>query len=88
MAVLLLTDSGGVQEESCILSVPCVTLRENTERPETINIGSNTLAGTNPEKMLAATVRMREIPSTWNNPFGDGTAALNIIDVCKNMGTF
>ena len=45
-ASLLLTDSGGLQEEGCILNVPCVTLRENTERPETIDVGSNMLAGT------------------------------------------
>ena len=87
MAAVLLTDSGGVQEESCVLSVPCVTLRENTERPETITVGSNILAGTNPEKMLAATDLMIDIPRTWNNPFGDGDAAHRVIDVCKRMGT-
>ena len=86
-SALILTDSGGVQEESCILSVPCVTLRENTERPETITVGSNILAGTNPEKMLAATDLMIDIPRTWNNPFGDGDAAHRVIDVCKRMGT-
>ena len=87
MAAVLLTDSGGVQEESCVLSVPCVTLRENTERPETNTVGSNILAGTNPEKMLAATDLMIDIPRTWNNPFGDGDAAHRVIDVCKRMGT-
>jgi len=87
MAALILTDSGGVQEESCILSVPCVTLRENTERPETIDAGSNMLAGTNAEKMLAATDRMIDIPRTWSNPFGDGNAAHRIIEVCKKKGT-
>ena len=46
MAKLVLTDSGGVQEETCVLGVPCVTLRDNTERPETIDVGSNMLAGT------------------------------------------
>jgi UDP-N-acetylglucosamine 2-epimerase (non-hydrolysing) len=51
-AMLLLTDSGGVQEESCILSVPCVTLRKNTERPETIEGGSNILAGTIQKRYL------------------------------------
>jgi UDP-N-acetylglucosamine 2-epimerase (non-hydrolysing) len=86
-AALILTDSGGVQEESCILSIPCVTLRENTERPETIDTGSNILAGTDPEKMLAAADRMIDIPRAWNNPFGSGDAARRIIDVCKKTGT-
>src|SRR3989304_6556393 len=47
-ARLVLTDSGGVQEETCILGVPCVTLRDNTERPETVAVGSNVLAGVEP----------------------------------------
>jgi len=51
-AKLVLTDSGGVQEETCILKVPCVTLRDNTERPETLEVGSNILAGTNQNKIL------------------------------------
>jgi UDP-N-acetylglucosamine 2-epimerase (non-hydrolysing) len=87
MASLLLTDSGGVQEESCILKVPCVTLRENTERPETIDVGSNVLAGTNPEKMLSAAVGMKEIPRTWDNPFGNGDAAQRIIAAFRKKGT-
>jgi len=86
MAALILTDSGGVQEESCILSVPCVTLRENTERPETIDTGSNILSGTNPQKILAAVETMIDIPRTWNNPFGNGDAAQRIIEVCKKKG--
>ena len=85
-AALLLTDSGGVQEEGCILSVPCVTLRNNTERPETIDAGSNILAGTNPDQILAAAERMINIPRTWSNPFGTGDAAPRIIDVCKKTG--
>ena len=51
-ARLILTDSGGVQEESCILRVPCVTLRDNTERPETVDVGGNMLAGTLPDTIL------------------------------------
>ena len=49
-ARLILTDSGGVQEESCILGTPCVTLRENTERPETLEVGASLLAGTDPDE--------------------------------------
>lgn len=82
-AALILTDSGGLQEESCILSVPCVTFRENTERPETIDVGSNMLSGTDPEKILAAADRMIDIPRTWTNPFGNGDAAYRILEVCK-----
>lgn len=53
-AKLVLTDSGGVQEETCIVGVPCVTMRDNTERPETLQVGSNILAGTNPNRILEA----------------------------------
>lgn len=80
-ARLILTDSGGVQEEACIMGVPCVTLRESTERPETIEVGSNTLAGTNPERITACSKSMLEIEPDWNNPFGDGNAASKIIDI-------
>jgi UDP-N-acetylglucosamine 2-epimerase (non-hydrolysing) len=86
-AALILTDSGGLQEEACILSVPCVTLRENTERPETVDAGANMLAGTQPEKILAAAQRMMERARTWDNPFGTGDAAFRILDVCKKKGT-
>lgn len=51
-AKLILTDSGGIQEEACILRVPCITLRDNTERPETIEVGANILAGTEPNKII------------------------------------
>ncbi|NOY86871.1 MAG: UDP-N-acetylglucosamine 2-epimerase (non-hydrolyzing) [Deltaproteobacteria bacterium] len=52
-AKMVLTDSGGLQEETTVLGVPCVTIRENTERPSTIEIGTNYLAGTDPEKILS-----------------------------------
>ena len=51
-AKLVLTDSGGVQEETCILKVPCVALRDNTERPETLEVGSNVLSGVNQTNIL------------------------------------
>ena len=49
----MLTDSGGLQEETTFLGVPCITIRENTERPSTIEIGTNYLAGTDPDKILS-----------------------------------
>ena len=53
-AVCVLTDSGGLQEETTAVGVPCLTLRENTERPVTIDEGSNQLVGNDPQKMIAA----------------------------------
>ena len=82
-AALVATDSGGVQEETCILKVPCVTLRENTERPETIDVGSNILVGTNPEKILKGARIMFERKRNWAVPFGDGTAGKKIIEIIK-----
>ena len=80
-ARLILTDSGGVQEESCILGVPCVTLRDNTERPETIEVGSNVLAGTLPERILECSKVMLARENNWANPFGDGKAGKRIVDI-------
>ena len=80
-AKIVLTDSGGVQEESCVLRVPCVTLRENTERLETIEVGANILAGTNPKKMLKSARTMLKRKRNWKNPFGDGKAAERIIKI-------
>jgi len=85
-AALVLTDSGGVQEESCILKVPCVTLRENTERPETINIGANIIGGILPESIVKASRKMAGIKRNWKNPFGDGRASERILDaLLKNL---
>jgi UDP-N-acetylglucosamine 2-epimerase (non-hydrolysing) len=80
-AKLILTDSGGVQEEACILRVPCVTLRYNTERPETIDVGANILAGTQPSDILEKVKVMLDVKGNWENPFGDGTAAKQIINI-------
>ncbi|MBI4174472.1 MAG: UDP-N-acetylglucosamine 2-epimerase (non-hydrolyzing) [Candidatus Aenigmarchaeota archaeon] len=80
-ASLVLTDSGGVQEETCVLGVPCVTLRENTERPETIDVGSNTLAGTSPDRIIECVKVMTERRRNWENPFGDGNSARRIADL-------
>ncbi|MCW3975779.1 MAG: UDP-N-acetylglucosamine 2-epimerase (non-hydrolyzing) [Candidatus Bathyarchaeota archaeon] len=82
-ARLILTDSGGVQEEACILKVPCVTLRNNTERPETLEAGSNILAGTNPHNILLRTEYMLKKSREWINPFGDGNAGERIINIVQ-----
>jgi UDP-N-acetylglucosamine 2-epimerase (non-hydrolysing) len=82
-ARLILTDSGGVQEESCILRVPCVTLRDNTERPETIDVGANMLAGVKPARILECARAMLKKKNDWANPFGDGKAARRIIDILE-----
>ena len=80
-ARLILTDSGGVQEESCILGVPCVTLRDNTERPETLETGSNILAGATPDRILECSQIMLGRKNNWANPFGDGKAARRIVEI-------
>ena len=82
-AALVLTDSGGLQEETTALGVPCVTIRENTERPVTVEVGTNYLVGTRPEAILAAA---REILSGGGKkgkvpPLWDGRAAERIVDV-------
>jgi UDP-N-acetylglucosamine 2-epimerase (non-hydrolysing) len=80
-ARLILTDSGGVQEEACILKVPCVTLRDNTERPETIDVGANILAGASSDKILDCVKIMLSHKNNWINPFGDGKAGERIVKI-------
>jgi len=83
---MVLTDSGGIQEETTALGVPCITLRNNTERPITITEGTNTLAGTDPEKILKAVSEILvnggksgRIPELW-----DGRAAERIVEYLKS----
>lgn len=80
-AKLIITDSGGLQEEGCILKIPCITIRDNTERPETIDVGSNMLVGSNKNLMLSAAEKMMKKKPQWLNPFGDGTAGKKILDI-------
>jgi UDP-N-acetylglucosamine 2-epimerase (non-hydrolysing) len=82
-ARLVLTDSGGVQEEACVMRVPCVTLRENTERPETLDVGANVLAGTDPHKIVNMAKLMLNDKGNWENPFGDGKAGTKIVDILR-----
>ena len=84
-ARLVLTDSGGVQEETCILGVPCVTLRENTERPETIEVGGNMLVGTDSERICEGVRAMLARSTGWTNPYGDGTAGSMIVTICGGI---
>jgi len=79
-AKLIFTDSGGIQEEACILQVPSLTLRENTERPETVDVGATMLVGHSKQKILSSVETILNIPRTWTNPFGDGTANKQIIE--------
>ncbi|VVB75983.1 UDP-N-acetylglucosamine 2-epimerase [Candidatus Tiddalikarchaeum anstoanum] len=83
-ASLVLTDSGGLQEESCILKTPCVTLRENTERPETLKAGSNMLSKLDKKKIIKTVNVMIKRKPRWKNPFGDGFAAKKIINILKS----
>lgn len=82
-AACVLTDSGGLQEESCILQTPCVTLRDNTERPETVDAGANILAGTDPKRIQEAVRTMMNRRNGWENPFGDGKAGERIVELCE-----
>ena len=82
-ATAVLTDSGGVQEETTYLKVPCFTLRNNTERPITCRDGTNTLLGLDP-KRIADIPKLLENPRPGNViPFWDGEAASRVADVLE-----
>lgn len=82
-AAIIFTDSGGVQEEACILQTPCVTLRDNTERPETVSVGANQIVGVETDRVVSGVEEMLKKLAEWENPFGDGTAAEQIINTVK-----
>jgi UDP-N-acetylglucosamine 2-epimerase (non-hydrolysing) len=79
-ASLVFTDSGGVQEETCVLGTPCVTLRNGTERPETVFVGANCIVGHRPDDIVAGARQMRSKSGDWDPPFGDGNASEYILD--------
>lgn len=81
----VITDSGGLQEEACILRVPCVTLRATTERPETLHDGANALyAGTDVREFTEILTLQSQRARTWECPFGDGTTAKKCLDVLSS----
>ncbi len=87
-ARMVITDSGGIQEETTILQVPCLTVRETTERPITVTCGWNRLVGTRPDVLvsaargvLAAGARSGQRPALW-----DGKASQRIVDVLVGEG--
>jgi UDP-N-acetylglucosamine 2-epimerase (non-hydrolysing) len=82
-ATVVITDSGGIQEETTYLGVPCLTLRENTERPVTVSLGTNVLVGRDPGKLrsevsrvLAGQAKKGTIPPLWDGHAGDRIAAV------------
>jgi UDP-N-acetylglucosamine 2-epimerase (non-hydrolysing) len=83
-ARLVLTDSGGIQEETTALGIPCLTLRENTERPITVEMGTNTIVGTNTERITRAALTALDTPTNKNRaripPLWDGHTADRILD--------
>ena len=87
-AKLVLTDSGGIQEETTYLGIPCITLRENTERPVTINVGTNVLVGSDTElviseakKVISGQSKKGRVPDLW-----DGKAAERIVSIIEKEG--
>ncbi len=91
LATIILTDSGGVQEEAPSLNKPVIVLRESTERPEGVIAGCSKLTGTNKEKIIETVSTLLSDKCAYEkmaqarNPFGDGKASVKIVDQCLNF---
>lgn len=84
-AKMMLTDSGGVQKETYVLKVPCITLRENTEWVETVYDGWNVLVGTDKEKIVRMVKELRPLLENHRNRFGNGDASKNIVSIINGL---
>lgn len=81
---LIITDSGGLQEESCILKKKCVVIRDNTERPEAVEVGGCVLAGNNNKnRIISEAKKVLKRRVNWKNPFGDGKSGGRIINTIQ-----
>jgi UDP-N-acetylglucosamine 2-epimerase (non-hydrolysing) len=85
-ASIVMTDSGGIQEETTVLGVPCLTLRENTERPATVEHGTNQIVGTRTENIVAAarSSLLRPVRRSVRPPLWDGKAAARIVAIIRD----
>jgi UDP-N-acetylglucosamine 2-epimerase (non-hydrolysing) len=91
-ARLVITDSGGIQEETTALGVPCLTVRENTERPVTVEVGTNTLVGTDPAQIVPAAIEVLEgrgkkgrVPELWDGRAAERVARV-LVRFCEERG--
>jgi UDP-N-acetylglucosamine 2-epimerase (non-hydrolysing) len=84
-AKLVVTDSGGLQEETSWLGVPCITVRDNTERPVTVKLGTNVLAGTKPGAILKAWSKIKSTKRQTGIPLWDGQAAGRIVKIVGGL---
>ena len=84
-SLLVITDSGGIQEESCTLKVPCITIRESTERQETVFHESNYLVGLDKKLLKDALDKIHLSENTWVNPYGEGDSSQKIVQILDNI---
>jgi UDP-N-acetylglucosamine 2-epimerase (non-hydrolysing) len=91
-ARLVITDSGGIQEETTALGVPCLTVRKNTERPVTVEVGTNTLVGTDPSQIVPAAIEVLEgrgkkgrVPELWDGRAAERIARV-LVQFCEERG--